>query len=85
LRRWYDAVGVERLVVLRSEDLFERPTAAVEALASLGLSPHGTPFPSTNEAPRAGPEELEVLEELRQHFAPYNEDLFALLGRRLWA
>ena len=50
----------------------------------LGLSKMDTPFPSTNDARRARPEEEAVLEGLRRHFAPYNEDLFELLGTELW-
>jgi len=84
LRRWFGAVDRSRILVMRSEDLFDDPDAPGRVLQWLGLAPHGEPFPATNEAPRARPEEAAVLDELGRHFAPYNEDLFELLGSRLW-
>jgi len=84
LRRWFDVIERERFLVMESEELWNDPDGPARALAWLGLSPLATAFPSTNEAPRAKAEELGVIEDLRRHFAPYNEDLFDLLGRRLW-
>jgi len=84
LRRWFAAVERDRFLVMESEELWSDPRGPARALEWLGLSPVTTPFPATNDAPRARPEEEAVVEDLRRHFAPYNEDLFELLGRRLW-
>jgi hypothetical protein len=84
LRRWFDAIGSDRFLIMESEALWGDPSEPARALAWLGLAPMTTPFPSTNDAPRARREHDAVVEELRRHFAPYNEDLFELLGRRLW-
>ncbi len=84
LRRWFAVIDRERFLVMPSEALFTDPRGPARVLAWLGLSPRDTPFPSTNDAPRARAEENAVIEELRHHFAPYNEDLFDLLGTRLW-
>ena len=84
LRRWFDVIERDRFLVMESEELWGDPRAPARVLAWLGLSPRDEPFPATNDAPRARPEEEPVVQELRRYFAPYNEDLFALLGRRLW-
>ncbi len=84
LRRWFAVIERERFLVMESEELFDDPSGPARALEWLGLSPRHAPFPATNDAPRARPEEQSVVEALRRHFAPFNEDLFELLGRRLW-
>jgi len=84
LRRWFDVIGRERIFVLESEELWSGPAGPARVLAWLGLPERDAAFPSTNDAPRARPEEVAVIDDLRGHFAPYNEDLFELLGRRLW-
>jgi hypothetical protein len=84
LRRWYGAVDRDRILVVPSEDLFDDPEGPGRVLRWLGLAPHRSPFPATNDAPRADGEDPAVVEALHRHFAPLNEDLFGLLGRRLW-
>jgi hypothetical protein len=85
LRRWYEVVDPDRILVMESEELWGNPRGPARVQQWLGLSPNHTPFPATNDAPRTRPEEGAVVEELRRHFAPYNEDLFELLGQRLWS
>jgi hypothetical protein len=84
LRRWFALIDRDRFLIVRSEDLFDDRGGPARVLQWLGLSPLDTPFPSTNDAPRADPEADAVTEDLRRHFAPYNEDLYDLLGTRLW-
>ncbi len=84
LRRWFEVIDRDRFLVMESEELWGGDAGPARVLAWLGLSPLDTPFPSTNDAPRARPEQDAVVMELGRHFAPYNEDLFDLLGRRLW-
>jgi hypothetical protein len=83
LRRWFSFIERDRFLVMASEELWG-PQGPGRVLAWLGLSSHDTPFPATNEAPRVRPDEAAVVEDLRRHFAPYNDDLFDLLGTRLW-
>jgi hypothetical protein len=85
LHRWFDAVGRERILVLESERLFADPAASQEVLDWLGLPPHTRRYPVTNGAPRLEEASAELADRLDAHFAPHNEELFALLGRKLWS
>ncbi len=84
LQGWFEVIERDRFLVMESEELWTGAAEPARALQWLGLAPFSTPFPATNDAPRARPEEEGVLEDLRRYFAPHNEELFALLGRRLW-
>jgi hypothetical protein len=84
LRRWFEVIERPRFLVMESEELFRDAGGPARVLEWLGLSPRAQPFPATNDAPRDRREEQGVVEELRHYFAPYNEELFALLGTRLW-
>ncbi len=84
LRRWYEAVDPARILVMESEELWGDPDGPGRVLSWLGLSPHARTFPATNDAPRGSTEDDALLAELRRYFAPYDEELFTLLGRRLW-
>ena len=84
LRRWYAAVGRDRVLVVESERLFSDPAASEEVLAWLGLPPTDVPYPVTNGAPRleeAGPD---LVARMDAHFEPHNAALRAMLGRDLW-
>ncbi|MCC6224105.1 MAG: sulfotransferase domain-containing protein [Thermoleophilia bacterium] len=84
LERWHASFPRDRLLVLRSEDLFERPHEAVGAVtAFLGLDPHPGPLPAARN--RAVYERLApaTRERLRHVFAGPNERLEAYLGREL--
>jgi hypothetical protein len=85
LRRWFAVIERVRFLVMESEELWGGPGGPARVEQWLGLSRRDTPFPATNDAPRTRPEEEAVVRALRSHFAPYNEDLFELLGRRLWS
>jgi hypothetical protein len=84
LRRWFALIDRDRFLIVRSEDLFDDRGGPARVVQWLGLSPLDTPFPATNDAPRADTEGDAVTEELRRHFGPSNDDLFDLLGTRLW-
>jgi hypothetical protein len=84
IRRWFDAVGAERVLVLESEALFADPDTADGALKWLGLGPSSVPFPALNGASRSDRSDSAVLEALRLHFEPHNRELFELLGREMW-
>lgn len=84
LRRWLAEAGPDRLLVLESESLFADPDVARQVTDRLGLAPHARPFPQANAAPRREDTPREAVEILERHFEPFNEELFQLLGRRLW-
>jgi len=82
LERWFAHVPRERLHVVRSEDLYADPAAAYAGILDfLGLEPF-TPDEfavHTRRVDRSGPPE-DVARALRDHFAPHNARLAALLG-----
>ena len=84
LRRWFDAVGRDRILVLESEKLYVDDGASQQVLDFLGLAPHHRPYPVVNRAERLTQESDELRARLEAHFDPLNRDLFELLGRELW-
>lgn len=85
LRRWFDHVGRERFYVIGSDELFGDPGARNSLLDWLGFPPSPEPLPAKNSAPRTEETDPALIARLREHFAPHNEELFELLGRRLWS
>lgn len=84
LVRWHRYVPRERLLVLRSEDLFERPADVVsEVSAFLGLRPHPGPLPAPRNRARYEGMSEETRERLRRRFDEPNRRLEAYLGREL--
>lgn len=84
LRRWFEAVGRDRVLVLESERLYVDPTASAHVLEWMGLAPHGEPYPALHGAARPSEENAELESRLRRHFEPHNRELFELLGYELW-
>ncbi len=82
LRGWYDAYPADRILVLRSEDLFADPARVVaRALDFLGLPPfRGRGYRQLNARAYAGIDEP-VRRRLAERFAPGNERLGAFLER----
>jgi hypothetical protein len=85
LRRWFEAVGRDRVLVLESEQLYADPASSDQVLTWLGLAPHRQPYPADNAADRLDPESQKLLGQLREHFEPHNHELFELLGYELWS
>lgn len=84
LGRWFETVGRQRVLVLESERLFSQQSQR-EVTDFLRLAPHPTPFPWANQAARTdGRDPEDVLARLREHFAPFNRELFELLGTTMW-
>ncbi|MFY1637067.1 sulfotransferase family protein [Solwaraspora sp. WMMB335] len=84
LRRWHAHLPADRLLVLRSEDMYADPAAVyTRVLDFLGLDPF-TPAAFGQHTRRAdrGPGELtaELRERLGDYFAPHNAELAGLLG-----
>ena len=84
LQRWFEHVGRDRVVVVESERLFRDRAASAAVLDRLGLEPMDVPLPALNAATRADADTDAVVAALARRFASSNEELFELLGRRLW-
>ena len=85
IERWTRCVGRDRLLILRSEDFFADPSAAVARVTDfLGL-PARDPASYVREFTRHNPGSYPGLDaateaRLRDAYAPHNERLAALLG-----
>lgn len=80
LRPWIERF--ERVLVLRSEDFYaDAPAALNEAAVFLGVGPHAFTAEQRNATAPTSDPPVEVMAELRRHYAPLNEELEALLGR----
>lgn len=84
IQAWFDAVGRDRILVVESEQMYSQASVPAGIVAWLGLDPHNVPFPVTNQSERTGTESAELLASLHEHFIPYNQKLFDLLGYELW-
>ncbi len=82
LERLWAVVPRERVLVLRSEDLFERPQRALEIVARfLGLEPWHPLLKVYNRGAYPNdPEARALVPWLRDYFRPYNQRLYAALG-----
>lgn len=82
----FAAVGREQVLVLRSEDMYRDPQPTFDtALEFLGLGPHQPVAFGRHHAHEGRPGVPAALRaELESHFAPYNQQLAALLGTEVW-
>ena len=83
LKRWFGGVDQARILVLESELLFEDAHELDKLTEWLGLASFPGPLPALNAAQRSETD-IAVVASLKEHFQPENEQLFALLERRLW-
>lgn len=82
LQRYFELVPAERILVLKSEEMFRDPQATLDqAFAFLGLDPWRLVDASVrNQGPEdAGPIPCEAM--LRAYFEPHNRRLCEFLGR----
>lgn len=84
LQRYFALFPKDQIMVIRSEDLFERGDETYrKVLEFLGLRAHTlAAYPRTN-ASRGMDVDPSVLESLGAYFAPHNAQLEALLGREM--
>ena len=85
LERWFGAFGRERVLVVRSEDMFVDPAAAFRQVTDfIGIDPVQPPaYSRFNSATRL--DDLEpVLASLRGSYAEPNKRLAELLGTDVW-
>ncbi len=82
LERLWAVVPKERILVLRSEDLFSHPYEVLEKVAQhLGLEMWYPVIKAYNRGVYPdNPEFHDLLPWLREYFRPYNERLYELLG-----
>lgn len=85
VQRWMDALGRHRVLVVRSEDLYDDPGPALERIQRFaGLSVHDLPgrkHNASSDAERIDPVSAAVL---RTHFAGHNRRLATLLDDSVW-
>ena len=81
LERWFAVFPREQILILRSEDLYERSAETLSHVVQfLGISPTG-PIPFTAHNRSSGPPLDPALRDgLSRHFAPLNARLADLLG-----
>ena len=81
LESWFSVFPREQILVIRSEDLYERSAETFAQVARfLGISPH-VPIPFTQHNRMSGPPlDPAIRRRLSQHFAPRNARLAGLLG-----
>jgi hypothetical protein len=84
LQRWQEHVGTERIITFESEQFVQDPAQRQELLRALGLEPYEGNYPILNTFASPVEGEPAIRGRLEEYFRPHNEDLFALLGRRLW-
>lgn len=80
LARWLAVFPPERVLVLRSEDLFERPAELYGDVTRFLNLPSYIPnaFPRYNATPQAAPDDSATA-ALRRYYAPHNSELAKLL------
>jgi hypothetical protein len=84
LRRWLEHYPRDRVLVLFSEHYFVDPAAVVsEIYGFLGLRPVQVPSAARLNAAPPNPLPADMDQRLRAHFMPLNDELSALLDRRL--
>ena len=85
LTRWEDAVGADKILVHRSEDLFTNPRAVLDDVQRfVGLRPWQPDRLGRNDMSAPAPAiDPGVARELAAHFAPHNAALAAHLGQEL--
>jgi sulfotransferase family protein len=92
LERWLRYFPREQFLILRSEDFYADPAAALkQALAFLGVPVHGLPvrahyvrfagYATPAESGGAQPIDPALGERLRAYFAPHNRHLYEIIGR----
>ncbi len=84
LERWHEHFDPERLLVLKSEDLFADATGGLRRVHEfLGLPEHDLDVAATaprRKKPRYQPMAAQTRERLEKYFEPYNRKLYDYLG-----
>lgn len=82
--RWIAAYGTDRVLVLRSEDMYADPVATLGRIQDFaGLERRAPASTRRNTAPGARIDPG-LAAELRAHYEPHNKELARLLGTPVW-
>lgn len=82
IKRWHRYFAREQLLIVNSEDFFQDPGRILsEVLSFLGLEEWRPASFSKLNAGQYPAMDPPVRERLHRHFRPYNEELYAYLGR----
>lgn len=82
--RWLDAYGPDRVLVMRSEDMYANPSATVARVQDfVGLERCEPRSTRRNAAPGSGID-ADSAADLRRHFGQHNKELARLLGTPVW-
>ncbi|MBO7435215.1 sulfotransferase domain-containing protein [bacterium] len=83
LKEWYKHFPKEQLLVVQSEEFYkETPKVYNEIVAYLGLNSYTLPTFEAKNALKYAKMAPETKEKLKAYFAPKNEELYELLGKR---
>jgi len=85
LKRWWQYFPKEQLLLIKSEDFFEHPTAVIKkVLIFLGISDLNWEVQSKKRYQKAdyGKMNSSTRQYLSEYFAPYNQELYELTGLR---
>ena len=83
--RWFDELGRDRVLVLRSEDLYDDPgtvLARIQEFAGLDVLP--LPAGKRNSSTGVSRMDPDVAADLRSGFAAPNQRLAELLEEKVW-
>lgn len=82
LRAWQEVIDPDRLLIVRSEDLFDDPQSHYNKVMSfLGLPPHTLEGPARYNYHPAPEVPADVRESLVNFYAPFNDELYTMLDR----
>ncbi|WP_299052674.1 sulfotransferase domain-containing protein [uncultured Nocardioides sp.] len=85
VKRWFDAYGRDRVLVLRSEDLYADPDDTLGRIQEfVGIDRVGLAGAKRNRGRPEDPMDPALEEGLRAHYAPHNQALADLLGEPTW-
>ena len=83
LKEWYKYFPKEQLLVVQSEEFYrETPRVYNEIVEYLGLNSYTLPVFEAKNALKYAKMAPETKEKLKAYFAPKNEELYELLGKR---
>jgi hypothetical protein len=82
IRRWFDHFPRDRFLIIKSEDFYAEPLQILhQTQAFLGVGPHSPTTLKVHHQADYGAMDWLMRRRLGDYFAPYNRQLYDLLGR----